>query len=424
MDHGAERGGEELPRLDPDLVPVPELHQDRFALDGARDAVQDVVVRTVGIEGQGVDLVQVRGVVRGAPAQVTIEPADGTKGPAHPEVAVEVQRSRHGHVGLVVAGAPGEVRVADQDGAPGGGTLRRQRPGVRSGIRVRLGGGRGQTPPHLGRVRRAVPGPFLGPAPLPLQPLQEPTRAPGARSGDAERVDVAPVERRSDPGWEERRVQLDVTVHAGREPLEDVAGVGAYERVGLHRPVVAATAERVPIDGLGAGVPRPFAPGPDQPFHDVHAVVLELHPAHAVPGGPQILRLDVGHAVGRAPNHHLLGKVYGGALRGHLPAGGARRARGGQDGKSKGESPHRAIGHQELLVDAASRGTRSLLGPRNWPPRGGRVNGAAPGRCAGRSAFGQLVDGRAHRARDGGPTPGAIVVRHDYAHAFRDDFAR
>ncbi len=320
VEDGAEGGEEELAGLPSHAIAVGELHRDHLAAEGQRCAIQEIVVGAGRVRRQGVDLVQVRVVVRRRPPQALVEPADDPERAAEPEVTVEVDDAGHRDVGLVVAGVPGEVRVPDQDRVtrlrPRGG----QGPRVRPHVRVRLRRRRGQPRPDPRCLPRRGSLRLLRP---PLQPLQEGAHVAGVRPGDAPGMDVVAVESGGHPVGERLRVQLDVAIHAFGEPFQDGPDVAGESMVGLHRAGVPAPAHGVPVDARRPRPARPLAPGPDQPLHHVHPVVLHLDPAHGEGRGPEALGPDVGHAVGGAADHDLLGQV---GVRGVL--GGGRR--GGQ----------------------------------------------------------------------------------------------
>jgi hypothetical protein len=86
----------------------------------------------VGVER--VQLVEILRVVRRRKAQEAIEATDDHERAADAEVAVEVDNTGHSEVRLVVAGAPGEVRIAQQDRTAGFRSTRRECPGVRTDV--------------------------------------------------------------------------------------------------------------------------------------------------------------------------------------------------------------------------------------------------------------------------------------------------
>jgi hypothetical protein len=61
-----------------------------------------------------------------------VEAADDDERAADAEVAIEIDNAGDGEMRLVVARGPGEMRIAQQDRAPGLRPVRRQRPRVRS----------------------------------------------------------------------------------------------------------------------------------------------------------------------------------------------------------------------------------------------------------------------------------------------------
>src|SRR2546423_14008907 len=95
----------------------------------------------IGVER--VDLPEDRIVVRGRPAEPRIESADDRERAADAEIAVEIELVGNDDVGFVVAGGPGEMRIAEENGVTRRGTTRRECPcvGAVVGIRARRGGG-------------------------------------------------------------------------------------------------------------------------------------------------------------------------------------------------------------------------------------------------------------------------------------------
>ena len=313
-DHGPEGGLPGLPDLAGEPGPVPELHRHRLPGERHRGAVEQDPVGGAGGHVEGVDRVLGRRVVGGGPAERPVEAADHREGPADPEIAVEVERSGHGDVGLVITRVPRQVGVPEQDRVARRGAARRQRPGVGALVGVGLGGLLAR------RGRGAARGEGAG------DPRQETPRRGEPRAFDVAGGDVVAREIRRELRGKLLGVQPDIAVDPRREPLVDVAGGLVEPVVVRHGPGIQDAREKVGLDAVPAEDARHPAPGPEHPGGDHRAVVLELDPGQRVAHRLEVRGADVGNAVRGAQDLHPAGEVVRVRLCGERSAGeGAER---------------------------------------------------------------------------------------------------
>ena len=132
-------------------------------------------------------------------------------------------------MGLIVPGSVGEMRVSNQDGVPGAGSLGPERPSIGPDVRI---------PPLLVHLSRALP----APEEIPHRSLIPDPKVPGG--------DVLRREPRNDPFGKFFGMGLDEIIHPGRESFKDLLHIGREEREDLDGIFMGKPPGKIPFNAL------------------------------------------------------------------------------------------------------------------------------------------------------------------------------
>ncbi len=282
-------------------VPILDRHVDGF--ERHRAVIDQDVVDQSRRERHRVELVRIHVVVGRGPAEVPIEAADHAERTPDPEVAVEVEATRHHDVRLVVPGGPRQVRIAKQD-CPA-----RRRPARRHGPGV---GAVDRPFPACWEATGSLAGGTAGPGPAARsrsaeRSLHQPPGSHGvAAAAHFAGQYVPPGKIGLDRGVEAAPVGADEMVDRRGKAVVDVLRRPFQRRPAADSLGVDRSPSEVAVEAVATEGSAHLAATADQAVYHAGAIVFRLDPAESVAGGPEIVRIDVRHAV-RGPNDLRLG---------------------------------------------------------------------------------------------------------------------